>query len=132
MTTTKLKTIRPLKHAGEFLNPALVEYAVISITMPDGYVPRHHRLIDYGVPKEAIRHLSVTSRGRLTLESGCYIESIELAEQFAEKLTVLFSKRHYRYVYKMKIEINVSDRTNFTTTKKTKDSEAIKKFIHCN
>jgi hypothetical protein len=82
-----------LRDAGDFKNKSVVEYATLRVEMPSRLVPSNLRDGHYG-DDDIVKGLYSTPTGRLSYKT-LYLDSRELAEQFAEHLTRLFQSRLY-------------------------------------
>lgn len=118
-----------LRKAGDFKDATLVEYITLVVSLPNKYTPQRFRIKDVILPDDAPRDINVSVRGRLTNDDGCYIESIELAELFLKRVSEMFAKRSYKNVAKLRLEVKVTDRTEYATFWKERDSELIREFL---
>lgn len=117
-----------LRKAGDFPNRDVVEYATIVIEIPNCALPINLQEFEWWADEGTMIKLSVSPNGRLR-NKACYIESVELAEAFVDHIRKLFSKRPYKELYKIEINVHTSSRNKTITRWKEKDSAAIKKAI---
>lgn len=118
-----------LRKAGDFPNKTIVEYATITVKLPNYALPKNLQLLDGGQCENSVIYVGVSPRGRLS-RVGCCIESLELAEQFAERIKGIFEKRSYKDLYTLDIEVLTSSCTKMTTKYKQRDSDAIRAFLN--
>lgn len=117
-----------LRKAGDFPNRDIVEYATLVVQMPNCALPINLQEYEWWADDNSMITLSVSPNGRLRGKE-CYIESVELAEAFEQHIRKVFSKRPYKELYKLKIEVRTSSRNKTVTRWKEQDSKAIKQVL---
>lgn len=83
-----------LRQLGDFLNRSVVEYATINVRVKNDLLPKNLRSYHWEHDENSMITLSVSPTGRLRGKS-IYLESLELAEEFASFLHQQFSQRIY-------------------------------------
>ncbi|KXF80616.1 hypothetical protein [Enterovibrio coralii] len=115
------------KQPGDIDDKSLVEYAVITVILPNKYLPKKLQLREYGVPESTLRDIGVTTICNLT-EKGCYIESMTLAREFLEYARRTFRRRGNIYIHNIRIDVR-SSKHQGTRDKVRRDSEAIRNVL---
>lgn len=116
-----------LRNAGDFKNKSVVEYATIRVEMPSRLVPLNLRDGHYR-DDDVVKGLYSTPTGRLSYKT-LYLDSRELAEQFAEYLTRLFRSRIYSDDFEIKLEVLTTTQTVTATKGKIKHSAIVRETI---
>lgn len=116
-----------LRDAGDFKNKSVVEYATIRVEMPSRLVPLNLRDGHYR-DDDVVKGLYSTPTGRLSYKT-LYLDSSELAEQFAEHLTRLFQNRLYSDEFEIKLEVLTTTQTVTATKGKIKHSAIVRETI---
>lgn len=116
-----------LRNAGDFKDKSVVEYATIRVEMPSRLVPSNLRDGHYR-DDDVVKGLYSTPTGRLSYKT-LYLDSRELAEQFAEHLTRLFQSRLYSDEFEIKLEVLTTTQTVTATKGKIKHSAIVRETI---
>lgn len=116
-----------LRKAGDFPNKSVVEYATIKVEIPHRLVPINLRNEHYE-DADLVKGLSVSPTGRLSYKT-LYLDSKELAEKLAERLTDLFKNRPYRDYYKLAVSVERTTMTVTATKGKIKHSDQVASYL---
>ncbi|KPW51947.1 MULTISPECIES: hypothetical protein [Pseudomonas syringae group] len=116
-----------LRKAGDFPNKSVVEYATIKVEIPHRLVPTNLRNEHYE-DADLVKGLSVSPTGRLSYKT-LYLDSKELAEKLAERLTDLFKNRPYRDHYKLAVSVERTTMTVTATKGKIKHSDQVASYL---
>ncbi|KOP59950.1 hypothetical protein OX90_08625 [Pseudomonas coronafaciens pv. porri] len=116
-----------LRKAGDFPNKSVVEYATIKVEIPHRLVPINLRNEHYE-DADLVKGLSVSPTGRLSYKT-LYLDSKELAEKLAERLTDLFKNRPYRDHYKLAVSVERTTMTVTATKGKIKHSDQVASYL---
>lgn len=116
-----------LREAGDFPNKSTVEYATIKVEIPHKLIPSNMTNPHYR-DDDIVQGLYPSPTGRLSYKT-LYLNSIELAESFAEHLRSLFKKRPYASSYNLKIEISTTTAKVTATKSKAKHSAQVNETL---
>ncbi|WP_318482543.1 hypothetical protein [Photobacterium leiognathi] len=117
-----------LRGAGDFKNRTVVEYATLDVHIKNRLLPVNLRHAHYESDADFVVTLGVSPTGRLT-NKGVYLDSVELAEEFAEHLTSVFDKRKYKSNYEIKVVVRKSTCTKTVTRHKIADSQKVREYL---
>lgn len=116
-----------LRKAGDFPNKSVVEYATVKIEVPHRLVPANLQNQHYG-DNEIVQGLYASPSGRLTYKT-LYLDSVELAQCFVEKLQQTFKKRVYNGHYKLIMSVETTTKTTTATNAKIKHSALVAEHL---
>ncbi|MFK8400040.1 hypothetical protein M2D07_016175 [Pseudomonas sp. BGr12] len=114
---------KKLRSAGDFPNKSVVEYATVRVEIPHRLVPSNLRNPHYR-DEDIVAGLYASPTGRLSYKT-LYLDSIELAERFAEYLHQTFQSRPYANEYALKVEVITTTQKVTATRGKAKHSAAV-------
>lgn len=117
-----------LRQLGDFSNRNIVEYATINVRVKNDLLPKNLRSHHWEDDDSSMITLSVSPSGRLRQKS-IYLESLELAEEFASFLHKLFSQRSYRSDYSLEVVVETSARGKTISRWKTEDSLKVRDVL---
>ncbi|MEB0008357.1 hypothetical protein QN412_13980 [Pseudomonas sp. RTB3] len=112
-----------LRNAGEFSNNRAVEYATVKVELPHHWLPSNLKSEHY-CDEDIVRGLYPSPGGRLTYKT-LYLDSLELAERFAEYLHKRFNNRRYAKDYYLKVEVLTTTQTVTATKARVKHSDLV-------
>lgn len=115
---------RMLRSAGDFPNKTVVEYATVAAKLLHRDLPSN--LQDKHCTDESMVSLSFSPTGRLTYKE-LFLDSIELANAFAEHLKTLVDKRSYNV--EISVSVQTSTWTKRTTAKRKEHSEIVRRKL---
>lgn len=113
-----------LRSAGDFKNSSIVEYATIVISIRNHLLPKNLQSNHYEHDENSEIKVSVSPKGRLQ-NKPIYLESLELAQRFVQKLHVDFKKRKYKDCYKISVEVQKASSPKLVSRWKIEDSQAV-------
>ena len=115
---------RMLRSAGDFPNKTVVEYATVAAKLLHRDLPSN--LQDKHCTDESMVSLSFSPTGRLTYKE-LFLDSVELANAFAEHLKTLVDKRSYNV--EISVSVQTSTWTKRTTAKRKEHSEIVRRKL---
>ena len=113
-----------LRSAGDFPNRTVVEYATIYAKVMHKDLPKN--LQDHHYADESMVSLCFSPTGRLTYKELC-LDSVELADAFAEHLKSLVAKRSYNV--EISVLVQTSTWTKRTRAKRKEHSEMVRRKL---
>ncbi|EOE2122066.1 hypothetical protein ACKBNH_004343 [Vibrio vulnificus] len=117
-----------LRQLGDFPNSSFIEYATINVRVKNEFLPKNLRSYHWEHDENSMITLSVSPAGRLRGKS-IYLESLELAEEFASFLHQVFSQRKYRSDYSLEVVVETSSRGKTISRWKTEDSQKVRDVL---
>ncbi|WP_228129562.1 hypothetical protein [Acinetobacter colistiniresistens] len=121
----KAKMLRKL---GEFPNRNTVEYATLLVYIKNVLLPQHLRSYHWEHDEDSMIIVGVSSNGRLCRKS-VYLDSLELAEDFAIYLHELFKKRKYNSDYRIELLVETTSSGKTVSRWKEIDSKKVREVL---
>lgn len=118
---------KKLRNAGDCTNKAVVEYATVLVKIPSRLMPANMQNPHYE-PDDIVQGLYASPAGRLTFKA-LYLDSVELAEQFAACLVGIFNNRPYRNDFVIKVEVVTTTQTVTATKGKAEHTAAVEQSL---
>ncbi len=121
-----------LRKQGDFPNRSVVEYATVLIRVRNDLLPQNLRSYHWEHDDNSMITVGVSPAGRLRGKS-IYLDSIELAEQFAAFLHQQFEKRKYKSNYTIEVLVDTTSQGKTVIRWKEFDSRDVRDvhFVKC-
>jgi len=122
-----VQELKKLRNAGDFPNKSIVEYATVRVEIPHRLVPSNLQNPHYR-DDDIVAGLYASPTGRLTYKT-LYLDSVELAEQFAAHLRRVFQSRTYANEHTVKVEVLTTSQKVTATKGKLKHSQVVSETL---
>ncbi|HHY0535835.1 hypothetical protein NB575_16340, partial [Vibrio parahaemolyticus] len=116
---------------GDFPNRSVVEYATVLIRVRNDLLPQNLRSYHWEHDDNSMITVSASPAGRLRGKS-IYLDSIELAEQFAAFLHQQFEKRKYKSNYTIEVLVDTTSQGKTVSHWKESDSRDVRDVLSLN
>lgn len=117
-----------LRKLGDFPNRNTVEYATLLIHIKNDLLPQNLRSYHWEHDENSMIIVGVSSNGRLCRKS-VYLDSLELAEDFAIYLHELFKKRKYNSDYRIELLVDTTSSSKIVSRWKEIDSQNVRDLL---
>ncbi|MGR0306385.1 hypothetical protein [Acinetobacter beijerinckii] len=117
-----------LRKLGDFPNRNTVEYATLLVHIKNNLLPQNLRSYHWEHDENSTIIVGVSSTGRLCKKS-VYLDSLELAEDFAVYLHELFKKRKYNSDYRIELLVDTTSSGKTVSRWKEIDSQNVRDLL---
>ncbi|MHA3980993.1 hypothetical protein [Acinetobacter venetianus] len=117
-----------LRKLGDFPNRNAVEYATLLVHIKNYLLPQNLRSYHWEHDEDSMIIVGVSSNGRLCRKS-VYLDSLELAEDFAIYLHELFKKRKYNSDYRIELIVETTFSGKTVSRWKEIDSKKVREVL---
>lgn len=117
-----------LRKLGDLPSRGVVEYATLLVRVKNGLLPQNLRSIHWEHDDNSMVTVGVSPVGRLRGKS-IYLDSVELAEQFADYLHEVFESRKYKSNYTIEVRVETTSRGKIVSRWKEADSQSVRDVL---